>query len=141
MAERNDEVMEMVGRELERQPDMALRELYEKALEIDPSMAELTPRQFNARYPLQVKRTRFAGGRGKRGSQGDPKAGTAKTRATRRRTNPAQSRDAVREVLLRFASDFAQAESRSEIVNVLSNVDTYVDSVVELFQRSPGRSR
>lgn len=141
MAERNDEVMEMVGRELERQPNMELRELHEKAVEIDPSMAELTPRQFNARYPLQVKRMRSGGGRGKRRPQSDANAGEAKPRATRRRTNPAQSRDAVREVFLRFAGDFAQAESRSEIVSVLSNVDTYVDGVVELFQRSPGRSR
>lgn len=40
------------------------------------------------------------------------------------------NRDHVRGVILQFARDFAAAESRSEIVDVLGKVDEYVDRVV-----------
>jgi hypothetical protein len=40
-------------------------------------------------------------------------------------------RDRVRTVFLEFARDFSQAESRSEIVQVLSTLDEYVDRVLK----------
>ncbi len=175
MAEQNEQVMAMVRRELERRPDVDLRELYARAQEIDPAIGDLDIRQFNARYPLQVKRarrgssarqegareqratrgrrTRTAGqgrtaGGSRRGQAGraeqartaeqsaaTEEAGTSTTRRRRRRGGE-PNREAIRGVLLQFASDFAQAETRSEIVSVLSNVDTYVDDVVKLVGRS-----
>ncbi len=146
MATRNEEVMEMVRRELERQPDIPLAELYERAQEIDPSVAELSTRQFHAKYPLQIKRARGAGGRAATRRQPRRRKTAAPTTQQRTERQPRQrqqrqetgapNRDAIRSVFLQFASDFAQAESRTEIVGVLSNLDGYVDQVVKLASRS-----
>lgn len=127
----------MVRSELERDPNVATEVLAEKARKIDPAVGELSPRQFHARYPLQVKRTLSQGApkkgkRGrKRGGKAPAPAGTAPKRASRRGA-PTGERDAIRGVFLDFASDFAKAESRQEIVGVLSSVDAYVDRVQKL---------
>lgn len=54
-ADRNEDVMEMVEEELRKDPETSNQELREKAEEIDSDIADLSARQFNARYPLQVK--------------------------------------------------------------------------------------
>lgn len=54
--DRNPEVMEMVERELREDPDISNKDLKLKAEEIDEDVENLSARQFNARYPLQVKR-------------------------------------------------------------------------------------
>ncbi|MDE0258591.1 MAG: hypothetical protein OXR82_09440, partial [Gammaproteobacteria bacterium] len=48
-------VMEYVERTLEANPGIANADLFAGAREIDPSVGQLTGRQFHARYPLQVK--------------------------------------------------------------------------------------
>lgn len=54
--DRNPDVMEMVERALRENPDVSNSDLKLKAEEIDEDIADLSARQFNARYPLQVKR-------------------------------------------------------------------------------------
>jgi hypothetical protein len=54
--DRNEVVMEMVEAELRRDPDTSNQQLRRKAEEIDEGIAELSARQFNAWYPLQVRR-------------------------------------------------------------------------------------
>jgi hypothetical protein len=56
MAEVNTKVMDMIAEELKKNPDLSNKELFEKSIAIDKSIGKLSPRQFNARYPLQVKR-------------------------------------------------------------------------------------
>ena len=56
MAEINDDVMSMVRAELDENPDVENKVLFEKATEIDEEIGDLSLRQFHARYPLQVKR-------------------------------------------------------------------------------------
>lgn len=56
MAEVNDRVMAMVEKELLANPSTTNEELRAKAEKLDSSIAGLGARQFNARYPLQVKR-------------------------------------------------------------------------------------
>ena len=51
-----DPVMAYVTRVLKRNPDVKNAELFAGACEIDASVADLSPRQFHAKYPLQVKR-------------------------------------------------------------------------------------
>jgi hypothetical protein len=41
------------------------------------------------------------------------------------------SRDAVRQALLRFATELSGAEQRSDLVRVLAGVDGYVDEIVK----------
>ncbi|MDP2496499.1 MAG: hypothetical protein Q8W44_00765 [Candidatus Palauibacterales bacterium] len=54
--DRNPDVMEMVEQELRENPDVSNKDLKLKAEEIDEEIEDLSARQFNARYPLQVKR-------------------------------------------------------------------------------------
>lgn len=56
MAETNDRVMAMIEKELQADPNITNEDLRKKAERLDPSIASMEPRAFNARYPLQVKR-------------------------------------------------------------------------------------
>lgn len=58
MAELNEEVLEMVRRQLERDPPPDTRALYGRAAHLDDSVFDLSLRQFNALYVLRVKRER-----------------------------------------------------------------------------------
>lgn len=130
MAETNPRVMEMVSKELEKDPHVRASVLYEKALEIDQSIKDLSVRQFHARYPLPLKRKRTAGKKagGRRASSAGRKArGSSKPESS--------PRERVRRIILDFAGDLARAESRASIVEVLGNVDEYVDRVM----RTTGR--
>src|SRR5918996_1551071 len=63
MAAINERVMDMVRREIDKNPDVKSQDLFEKAKRIDSGISNLSIRQFHASYPLQVKRSRKAGRR------------------------------------------------------------------------------
>lgn len=113
--DRNERVLEMVEEALRKNPDVSNDELQERASEIDPRVGELSPRSFNARYPLQVKR-KLAGEKKEEPAEA---AGEEELRAS------------VRQTLLDFAKDVAGAEDRGAVIDVLTNVDEYVDSIVQ----------
>lgn len=99
MAETSERVMDMVRREVEKNPDVSSQELFEKAKKIDDGVGKLSVRQFHARYPLQVKRSR-ARSRG-RGARRGRKTATRKTatrktapRGRTRRSRPSSARSA-----------------------------------------------
>ena len=135
MAKTDEKVMSLVEKELDKKPDASVDELYEKATKVDESIGELTKRQFNARYPLQVKRRR-GGSRKKSGGRKTRK----RTRATARKgggkkartTATAGGREAVRETFMRFASEMAAADDRKDLVRFLAGVDSYVDDVMKV---------
>lgn len=130
VAERNPQVMEMVAKELEKDPEAKADALFEKARKIDASIGELSLRQFHARYPLPLKRKRTAEkGRPRRPRSRGKSATAAKKKSTQARRQGAP-RDEVRRVFLEFASELARAESRPSIVDVLGRVDDYVDRVI-----------
>lgn len=116
MAKVNDKVMKMVEDELKRDPSITTKELFEKALEIDKNVGDLSPRQFNALYPLQIKRR-----------QAPRRPRPAAQAQSRRRV---ADRAAVRGVLLEFAMAIADAEDTADIIEVIGNVDKYVEKVV-----------
>lgn len=147
MAAEKDKVMEMVEAELARDPGIALDVLYERAREIDPAIAQLSRRQFHARYPLQVKRRASAAAGGNRskeegaGSAAPPAPRGRRKQAERpaRRGRAAQAasaaapevdRAAIRAALLSFAEAVAKAEDAAQLVKVVGNVDQYVDRIV-----------
>lgn len=117
MAETNEKVLAMVRETIETNPDVSTSELYERAVKMDKEIAKLSPRQFNARYPLQVKR-RMAPPR---------KKGRARVR---RAAKAGGDRAAVRAVLQELAQDVAGAESGAELVSVIGNLDDYVERVL-----------
>lgn len=53
-----DPIMEMVRRQLDRENPPDTKALYGRAIRLDPSMRELSLRQFHAKYPLKIKRER-----------------------------------------------------------------------------------
>lgn len=142
MADRSAKVQERIRDELAKNPGASTRELQAAARSVDASVAELSLRQFNAGYVLPLKRKRTAGG--KKGEQAEPArrrgGGRKKTAAPAPKsaapasraaeTPPVGDRERVRATLLQFAKDFSEAESRSAIVGVLSDLDRYVDQIV-----------
>ena len=56
------EVMSWVEGQLKDNPDVSVDELLAGAVKLNAGIAELTKRQFHARYPLQVKRAAKPGG-------------------------------------------------------------------------------
>lgn len=120
MAEANPKVMKMIEAELKKNPDVSNPELIEKAKSIDKSVAELSARQFNAMYPLQVKRA-MKPARPRRSRPAGKKARAAADR----------KRDQVREVLLGLARDMAGAQGKGDVVDVVAGIDEYVDRVLK----------
>jgi hypothetical protein len=116
MAAVNEKVMKMVEDELRENPGVSTKELFQKAAKLDKSISGLNARQFNALYPLQVKR-RMAPRR-------------TRTTAAARSRRRAVDRAAVRTALLKFAMDIAAAEERADVIEVIGNVDQYDDRVI-----------
>lgn len=133
MADIKDDIMRMVRKELEKDPDIENQRLYEKAKEIDGSIGDLTLRQFHARYPLQVKRQKAQQSRGRKKKK--QKGKTASRKATgggrKRGGEGAVDRDRVRATLLRFAKEVSSASDKAEMIDLITNVDEYVDEVEE----------
>lgn len=53
-----DPIMDMVRRQLDRENPPDTKALYGRAIRLDPSIRELSLRQFHAKYPLKIKRER-----------------------------------------------------------------------------------
>lgn len=120
----DDKVMRLVEDLLAKTPDMTVEQLYEQATKASSKISELNLRQFNARYPLQIKlrkaRAKDSGGKKER-----PRSATP-----RRRRAKAENRDQIREILLNFAVSLAGADERRDLVKVLAGVDQVVDRIV-----------
>ena len=88
MAKTDEAAYSAVEAELRRNPEATQEELWEKAKEASPGVAKLSRREFNARYPLQVKRKiqRESGGGGARKRRaGAKRTGTKKRRGRKQR--------------------------------------------------------
>ena len=125
-------VMEFVERTLEADPNVSNGDLFAGAREIDPSVAELTARQFHARYPLQVK-ARLA-----RAAAPEPKTPPEPEVPTVEETAPEDARPpqagdpvAVRRLLVDLAKELATAESKAEVIEVMARLDDYVAEIME----------
>lgn len=133
MAEIKDDVMKMVRKELDKNPDAENKDLYAKATEIDDSIDELTLRQFHARYPLQVKRQKAQKSRGgkKKTKKKSSTSRKSKARGRKRSSGSGVDRDRIRGTLLRFAKEVSAASGTAEMVDLITNVDDYVDEVAK----------
>jgi hypothetical protein len=112
----NDRVMNMVRDEIQKRPEITSQELFEKAKKLDRGMRTLSARQFNATYPLQVRRTLAP--RRRRGRAGSLRRGGS------------AFRDRLRGVLLEFAREVAAADDPGKLVDVVGNLDSWVDRLV-----------
>ncbi|MBT8398512.1 MAG: hypothetical protein HKO65_18340 [Gemmatimonadetes bacterium] len=130
MPEVDEKVMKFVEDALKRNPKIQLEDLFERTKKFKSSIGRLSKRQFNSRYPLQVKRRRALAAKARAGAK---KEGTSSAGRTPRksRTRSVEPRDRVRQVFLQFATDIAAAEERKDLVRVLAGVDNYVDQVMK----------
>lgn len=155
----NPEVMEMVREQLRRDPPPPLSALYGRAVRIDPEIRNLDLRQFNAKYPLQVRRQKkraerkddggsppSAGGgtgtgpdaaeapsegAGRRPEGGQGKAGSA-DRGADASAEAQALRGRVREILIQYAKAIARAETRSELLEAILQAETHADTLAHL---------
>lgn len=149
MAEVDLKVMDMVEKALEKDPGVGSSDLFERVKKKHPGVADLSVRQFHARYPLQVKRRKAAAGSGSAKKTGGRRPAAKKraaaesapraARKTRGRNKAAPaaapvggrtSRDAVRAIILDFATELASADAKADVVKVLAGADQYVDQVI-----------
>ena len=126
----DEKVMKFVEDVLKKNPKIQLEDLFERTKKFKSSIGRLSKRQFNSRYPLQVKRRRAlaakAGAGAKKGTS------TSATRTPRKpRGRSGEPRDRVRQTFLQFAMDIVAAEERKDLVRVLAGVDNYVDQVMQ----------
>lgn len=151
MADASARILDMVRRELEKNRDVPTEDLFQKAVRIDSSISKLSPRQFHAKYPLQIKRAMKRGGRRQKSAAapvGRPRStgGRKGARKGARRGRPPKTdraatssvpapangggRDEVRGLLMRFAKVVVAADGKAAMVDVLSEIDGWVDRMV-----------
>ena len=151
--------MSWVEGQLKDNPDVSVDELLEGAVKLNAGIAELTKRQFHARYPLQVKRAArraadaAAGIKPRRRPRRAPAAPAPEPEPVAAAPEPEPApapepepaaaapapaaeaapveidRGAVRTMLFDFAADITAAEGTSEVVKVLAAMDDYIDRI------------
>jgi len=155
-----DRVKNMVRHSLVASPTVTNKELFDRALEIAPAVVEgMSLKQFHAKFRLPI--TRFEMGsrprserkprsaarnNGIAASSSDASAtiGEAKSaprkrsRSRRLKTNgfasPANSatRGLIRTAIIDFVVELERAEQRSDLIQVVSRVDTVVDRILQI---------
>ena len=125
-------VMEYVERTLEANPGIANADLFAGAREIDPSVGQLTGRQFHARYPLQVKARLARAAAPETKTPPEPEVPTAEE-TTAADATPVKEGDGVtvRRLLFDLAKELASAESKAEVIDVMARLDDYVAEIME----------
>ena len=125
-------VMEYVEQTLEANPGVTNADLFAGAREIDPSVGQLTGRQFHARYPLQVKARLARAAAPEPETPPEPEVPTAEETADAD-ASPVETGDpvAVRRLLLDLAKELASAESKAEVIEVMARLDEYVAEIMK----------
>lgn len=90
MADTDEKAYAAVEEALKKNPDASLDEIWDAAKSASPAVGKLSRRQFNAKYPLQIKRRlqrEGAGGRKRRGGakKAAARKGAAKKAGTKKR--------------------------------------------------------
>jgi len=127
------EILEMVEDQLDRPNPPDTRVLYRRAMHfIDRDVRHLSLQQFNAKFPLQVKRrkarereeARVKRGRDERSSHdgGATEPGSGDDGALRKE---------LRSVLIDYARLVAGADTRPDVIDAVDRVDEYVGRVLE----------
>ena len=134
-------VLAYVERVLKRNPDVKNAELFAGACEIDASVAELSARQFHAKYPLQVKRRLAAAEAPKPAAPAvaepapsaapSPAPSAAETPAAEAPAMGSGDAAAVRGLLLSLVRELANAETQAETIEVMARLDGYVNDVMQ----------
>ena len=118
-----------------RTPESRNADLFAGAREIDPSVAELTARQFHAKYPLQVKARLARAAAPEPQKPPEPEEPTAEEPAAPDAPSAGTGDPlAVRRLLLNLAKELASAETKAEVIGVMARLDDYVAEIMEAAQ-------
>lgn len=128
----DDRILEMVRRQLGRKNPPTTEALYGRAARIDPSIRDLTLRQFFAKYPLRVKRAQARRQKDEQGESERAYSGTPGTRDGHQSPRtPRNQRTEIRRILCEFGGEVAEAESRAALVKLIAeDLEDYVDWVL-----------
>ena len=126
-------VLAYVTRVLKRNPEVKNAELFKGACEIDASVAELSARQFHAKYPLQVKRrmATAAAPAPAAPAVAEPAPPTATAPAAEVPSMGDGDAAAVRGLLFNLARELANAGTQAETIEVMVRLDGYVDDIMQ----------
>ena len=131
-------VMEYVKRTLEANPGVTNKDLFAGAREIDPSVGELSARQFHAKYRLQAKARLARAAAPETRTPPEPEMPTVPTSEETATADapPVKEGDpvAVRRLLLDLAKELACAASKAEVIAVMARLDYYVAEIMEAAQ-------
>lgn len=149
--ESEERILRMVERQLDRPNPPDTKVLYRRAMHfIDRDVRELSVTQFNAKFPLRVKRRRArrraeaGGGRRSPGGNGgapDPGAtanrenGDAPEEVRGAGAGPERERDRdrsnLREVFLDYARLVGRADGSADLIDAYRRAGSYVDRALE----------
>ena len=136
-------VLAYVTRVLKRNPEVKNAELFKGACEIDASVADLSARQFHAKYPLQVKRRLAATEAPKPAAPAPKPAAPAPAPPAPAVAEPPPppapeapsmgdgDAAAVRGLLFSLARELANAGTQAETIEVMVRLDGYVDDIMQ----------
>ena len=135
-------VLAYVTRVLKRNPEVKNAELFKGACEIDASVAELSARQFHAKYPLQVKRRLAATEAPKPAAPAPAAPAPAPAAPAVAEPPPPPAPEvpsigdgdaaAVRGLLFNLARELANAGTQAETIEVMVRLDGYVDDIMQV---------
>lgn len=124
--EKQEEILEMVREQLRRSNPPGTEALYGRAARIDDGVKELSLRQFNARFPLRVRREMA------RAETAEEEEATPETAGDEAHET---DREAIRSVLLEFARAVAETPRGPAFVDLISSdVQTYVERIEDAVQ-------
>jgi hypothetical protein len=141
-----ERVRNMVRHSLVASPNVKNKELFDRAREIAPEVVkDLTIQQFHAKFRLPVLRNemgrknpgqprsgrRTGTSEGANGSGPSPRKRTTRSARRSRASAPSGQQAAVRDVLVEFAMDLEKAESRSDLIRVMGDMDSWVARILD----------
>lgn len=147
--ESEERILQMVERQLDRPNPPDTKVLYRRAMHfIDRDVRQLSVPQFNAKFPLRVKRRRArrraeAGGRRRSTGGNDSPPDSGATASRENGDGPEEARDAgtglqrdrarsnLREVFLDYARLVGAADGSADLIDVYRRAGAYVDRALE----------
>lgn len=128
-SEKQDRILEMVRKQLQRTNPPNTKALYARAARIDEGIRGLTLRQFNARYPLQVRREMAR--EKKEQGRGDARESDDNVGKSIDGIRDEERRAAIRDVLFDFAREVVETPAGRDLVDLVGmKVEEYVSRLV-----------
>lgn len=129
MSQKDKMILDMVRKQLQRPNPPGTEVLYARAARIDEGIRELSLRQFNARYPLRVRRE-MARAKKKQGRE-EADISAEDVEESLDRALGEDRRTAIRNVLLEFAREVVQTPTGPGLVDLVEGgIDEHVDRAI-----------